>query len=505
MSSAAPRLQRNVGKGKPKKQPEGYVQSQDNNNVQTFCPAQNDITISMEHRAQILREMEATREKLPMAVITRSMISVFSFAEMRRVAVCDVNRAAYEGLGSVNDKQMGVVGNSVVCQRCSKIDCPGHYGLITFKKMIYNPMFIRNIIKVLTCVCNECSGLLMPYETMEKKGILKLADERRLTALELASKDLDCSRQHCGKGYEGTIPCVPNPSFISANLKDTNKVMKKSKSPGSEGKEEVMPIEQVWGILDQISPEDAELMGFRNGMHPRNFIMKGILVNPPVARPPTKEGGVVKQDLMTDIFVQIVKANNEIENADDVNIATNKLFNQVKKLIDNSDNKYGHLGSYISILQKIQGKAGAFRSILMGKRGDFCARTILSPDPSLKFGQISVPLVYARVLTKKVRVIESNKLVLMKLLVAGRITHITKGEGPKKGTRQKWKAGYNYDLQPGDIVDRWLQDGDMVVFNRQPTLHKQSMMAYEVVLSDRLTIGLHLSYCGAHNADEMRS
>jgi len=127
----------------------------------------------------------------------------------------------------------------------------------------------------------------------------------------------------------------------------------------------------------------------------------------------------------------------------------------------------------------------------------------LFPDPNLKFGQIKIPKKMAPILTQKETINQYNQEAMNKLLQEGKITHITPVGGKFKGRRIIVNETHKneYQLQIGDKVDRWLQNGDYVLFNRQPTLHKFGMMGYEVVLGDELTIGLHLSYTTPTNAD----
>ncbi len=139
----------------------------------------------------------------------------------------------------------------------------------------------------------------------------------------------------------------------------------------------------------------------------------------------------------------------------------------------------------------------------MGKRVNYSGRTVLGPDPTLKFGQIRLPRAWAPFLTQHEIVTAENIEKLSWLFKNGRIANIIpkKGKLADKIIKVTEKIIKENSLSLGDEVDRWLEDGDWVIFNRQPTLQKQGIMGYEVVLGDPLTIGLHLGYTRQHNAD----
>jgi len=350
---------------------------------------------------------------------------------------------------------------------------------------------------------------------MIANDIIRKSDMARLGELEKLSVDVTCTIRHGGLG-SNVISCSRNPIYITATIADNHQIMYKQPSSGkgntnkNNEKENVKPIEDVIKILDKISDADAKLMGFNNGTHPRNMILHSVLVIPPIARPPIEDNGTINNNPLTNLYVRIVRANNNYLTSTKKQEAAASLYLSVKQLFDQEDGgKYGPFSDFKSITDLIQGKDKLLRGMLMGKRGNFCGRTVLSPDPSLKFGQLSLPEVWTPVLTKEVNVTPFNKKYLEGLLTKGKITYIIPSRGNSKGLRITIKPGKSYTLYEGDpvkrtkgdTVGRWLEDGDKVIFNRQPTLHRQSMMAYEAVLADRSTIGLHISNTSPHNAD----
>lgn len=467
-----------------------------------------DITVTRRQKQELLAQAQRAEEALPTLIIESSLLTIFSYEELREIAVCRVNNPGSSGPNTVNDPRMSVIEDTKLCATCHKdnIECPGHLGIIELAYPIYHPSYLRTIVQILTCVCNTCGGLLLSREAMREKGILRATGINRLKLLEKECKGLLCQRTP----EEGLKECRPNPEYLVAKLKDSKQIM--YKIPARRGEKEgeaARSIEDVIKILDAISDEDAALMGFSHGAHPKRMIMRALPVIPPIARPPSVRDGVIWPNPITTLYLEIIKLNNALMDPKlterDRTEKLADLFFHIEHLIDNTDGKYApqQNRAFESIKQLIQGKEAIIRGLLMGKRVNYSARTVLSPDPNLKFGQIRIPRIMASVLTQNVTIAAFNREAMTKLLREGRITHITPGSGPLKGRRIQVKEEQRkeYVLQIGDKVDRWLQDGDRVLWNRQPTLHKYSMMAYEVVLSDELTIGLHMSYTTPANAD----
>lgn len=461
---------------------------------------ENAVNMTKKEVDEILSETSKKEAKLPLLTITKSSISLYSWEQMVKIAgPIRVTNLNINGNGSVNDPRMGVVSLKVPCQYCSQIDCPGHYGLIEFPRPIYNPAFIREIVSVLTCVCNDCGGLLITEDLMRQQGLLLLNYDKRLAAMEAYCKDHECLRQKEQIGEGSIVPCNKNPTFVTTDIKErgeiTYKIGQKGKKPQKGDAVLMMQLDKVLMILDRISEGDARLLGFPVGSHPRNMILHGILVPPVIARPPIYEGGSVHFDQLTHMYMTIMRKVMTIQNKPET---INELYTAVKQLIFKTEGKKMGMKEFLSVVERIQGKNALLRALLMGKRNNYCGRTVAGPDPSLKYGQLRVPESWAPVLTKKVKVTDYNIHNLTALLEAGKIQHIT----PKKtGLRKFYNPAFRYKLQIGDIVERWLQNGDRVIDNRQPTLHRQSMMAYEVVLGPQLTIGLHLSYTTPMNCD----
>ncbi len=479
-----------------------------------------------------LSELARRREaELPFVDIEEVLFTIYSTEEIKALAVTEVTTTDQFGPGSVNDPQMGPTDNNSLCATCSRdiVECPGHPGFIQLPEPMPHPLLLREIIAVLNIVCNDCGGMLLSREEIKERGIHHQTGPTKLTSLEKASLGLSCRHE---KGAEDR-PCLQNPTYKSTKTRDTNQITYEYIVEG-EKVENIRSAQEVLDIFNNISMEDAELMGYTNGAHPRRLIMEVLLVIPPVARPPTVEDGKYMADPLTTMYIDIVRHVKALKNflegkkpediprrrgerkktkTDNVQDLRKNLFDRLKHFINNTDGWYTGGGQpFISITELLQGKEGLIRNNMMAKRVDFSARTVLSPDPTIAFGQISVPLYMAPIMTPKVRVNRYNRAEMQNLLEKGRITYITFSEKPADenapeaqlaGTRNQVTEKYrsNYTLRDGDIVERWMQDGDIVIFNRQPTLHKYSFMGYRAVLRDQKTFGLHLSYTTPINAD----
>lgn len=158
-----------------------------------------------------------------------------------------------------------------------------------------------------------------------------------------------------------------------------------------------------------------------------------------------------------------------------------------------------------SIKARLKGKEGRLRGNLMGKRVDFSARTVITPDPNLSLDEVGVPRSIARTMTVCETVTPFNMEKLQKLVQNGPTEHpgaryVIRDDGTRIDLRYARRAG-ELVLQKGFKVERHINDGDVVIFNRQPSLHKMSMMGHRVRVMPYSTFRLNLSVTTPYNAD----
>jgi DNA-directed RNA polymerase II subunit RPB1 len=244
------------------------------------------------------------------------------------------------------------------------------------------------------------------------------------------------------------------------------------------------------------------------------MLIVNLPVLPETARPPTIQGTEDLKDQLTTMYKNIIKTNQQIRTikgeprsfgtmktkTEDLRKLESKLAFDVTHLIKNSDKKciYGGGSVLMSIQGRVQGKGNLIRGKIQGKRSFYAGRTVVGPNPTLPFGYISIPEDFASHITRPENVTALNIRQLQEMLNDGKILYVTSFKDPKK---RKIKIVKDYVLQLGDVVDRHLVNGDYVLCGRQPTLHKQSLMGYKIIINNNMTIGIHLSSTKPHNAD----
>jgi DNA-directed RNA polymerase II subunit RPB1 len=460
-------------------------------------------------------------------MIRGSRISLYAPDQLERIGsdIRIISRIVGNNVeGTINDPKMGIISIKDPCPKCDIVNCPGHFGYLPFPKNspIYNPGTIGEIISILQIFCNCCGKLLIHRDVILDRGYLNLPFDKRLKALEIHATGMACICENPPLDGGSISRCTPNFKIDTGDMKkikaagiiyqEMPKDSKDSKTSTS-----INP-QQVYDILNHISNEDAEFIGMSRDNHPRNLMMPGILVPPQHARPPEIVKGVEHQEMITTAYInlstKVLSANTN--NLRQIASSTKKprkvrrqepeskyedysiIYDMVHKLLYKvRDTRIGGK-PMVSIVERLQGKDALIRGMLMGKRVDYCARTVAGPDPSLKFGELSIPMFWDKEITKRVSVNATNIDYLKELAQRGRITNVW-----VKSTREykRWSVDMNYVLKIGDVVNRWLETGDRIFVNRQPTLHKVSMMGYHVVLKDQHTIGLHLSYTTPMNCD----
>jgi DNA-directed RNA polymerase III subunit RPC1 len=158
------------------------------------------------------------------------------------------------------------------------------------------------------------------------------------------------------------------------------------------------------------------------------------------------------------------------------------------------------------LCQRLKGKSGRFRGNLSGKRVDFSARTVISPDPNLRIDQVGVPQQVAKTMTYPDRVSRYNIEALRRLVRNGPNVHpganyVRDAAGVVRSLAYGNRVEAAAKLAIGDIVERHMIDGDVVLFNRQPSLHKLSIMSHRAKVMPWRTFRFNECVCKPYNAD----
>ena len=383
----------------------------------------------------------------------------------------------------INSSNMGIIKNerNERCNtcNCNANDCPGHFGYISLFKPVFHITYIKECVNILQCICKHCSNLLNQESKSKKK----------------------CSFCHKAVNY---------------NYKKVGLKIYEIIPTGNNRREEEVKPEKVYDIFLKISDEDCKVLGFNPRFtRPECMIIKNLAVCPLATRPPVSvDSSLTSHDDLTHQYIQILSDNNDLQRVtnnrareEEINSVFDKLQINVAGLINNNLSytkvqKSGGGGPIKSLISRINGKEGRIRGNLMGKRVDFCARTVISPDPNLDVDEIGIPLSIAENLTFPEEVTEENKKFLKYLVKNG----FDKYPGAKQVTNKKGKFNLKFakkiKIEIGDIVERNVLNGDYIIFNRQPSLHKMSMMGHRVkIFKDNLTFRLNLSVTTPYNAD----
>jgi DNA-directed RNA polymerase II subunit RPB1 len=463
----------------------------------------NTNPLTYAERKEINSNRTAAIEELPDMEIISTMISVYSEQEIERISRVDITdpditNPRLAASKSLYDSVMGTITSDTKCSTCNDYDCFGHYGRILFASPIPHPLWMNTIRDLLTIVCNSCGKLLKSKKAIELNGWQYLSAQKKISTIAKSMKKEKCQRDNsCPDIADGKIiPCRRNPTYLALRADEKFKIMY---TIGKDKNEYPIEIERILAIFRSISKEDAETLGFINDSRPEDLIMQSLLVMPPGSRIPYVSGGVHRADDLTEGYKKIVVCANELMLFPKNGEIKNSLYLRVKELMEGKKQKFQNAAKFMSIASRLQGKAAIPRSGLMGKRVNFCARTVIGPDTSLKFDQLRVPVEWAPKLTYPETVREDNIDYLKSLIHNGKASMVRR--------LVNGRLTYPHAVLPdtvinlGDVVFRHMQNGDIVIFNRQPTLSKASMMAFEVVLGKERTIGLHLSYTTPTNAD----
>ena len=404
------------------------------------------------------------------------------------------------------DPHLGVIDPSLKCRSCGFRggECQGHFGSIDLARPVIHVGFGDVIHKILRSTCNECGRILLDDVTIEE--------------------------------YRDKINySIENGENLNDLIKEIYNVCKKDVCPHCEVEQEDIKIDKPISIiqgdykltssevrekLERITDDDAFVLGVNPEVARPEWLILTVLPVPPVTVRPsiTLDTGERSEDDLTHKLVDILRINQRlIENMEAgapqliVEDLWELLQYHVTTYFDNEASgvppaRHRSGRPLKTLAQRLKGKEGRFRSNLSGKRVNFSARTVISPDPNISINEVGVPEMIAKEVTVPTHVTEWNIEEMKKFIENGAEIHpganyVIRLDGRKIRVYDETKEGILEQLEPGYIVERHLHDGDMVLFNRQPSLHRMSMMAHEVKVLPYKTFRLNLCVCPPYNAD----
>jgi DNA-directed RNA polymerase subunit A' len=272
--------------------------------------------------------------------------------------------------------------------------------------------------------------------------------------------------------------------------------------------------------FEDIPDEDIRTLGIDPDRSRPEWMILTVLPVPPVtARPSiTLDNGQRSEDDLTHKLVDIIRINQrfmENREAGAPQLIIEDLWEllqyHVTTFVDNEISgtppaRHRSGRPLKTLSQRLKGKEGRFRGSLSGKRVNFSARTVISPDPTLSLNEVGVPERVAREMTQTMNVSERNVDQARQYVQNGPEGHpganyVKRPDGRRLKVTEKNCEELAEKVGPGWEVNRHLIDGDIVIFNRQPSLHRMSIMAHEVVVMPYKTFRLNTVVCPPYNAD----
>jgi DNA-directed RNA polymerase subunit A' len=428
-------------------------------------------------------------DRIEFGIISAELIKQMSVAKITKTELYD--QEGYPIEGGLMDPRLGVVDPGVRCRTCggSVGECQGHFGYLDLTKPIVHVHYAKILLSLLKMFCRKCGRILIEEKNIESFRA------RRIPIKEVV-KMMKKKCPHC-KTEQKKFKFIKPYTFLENNSTlDPVKIRER---------------------LEMIKEEDLELIGLK--IRPENLILTLMPISPVTVRPSiTLETGERSEDDLTHKLVDIVRINDRLkENIDlgapdfiiedlwellQYHVAT--YFDNELTGVPPARHRSGRILKTLS--QRLKTKEGRFRGNLAGKRVNFCARTVISPDPMINIDEVGVPEVIAKELTIPVRVNEGNIEKIKGFVLNGPdkwpgVNYVIRPDGRRKKVTDTNKEEIEKEIIPGYVIERHIINGDIALFNRQPSLHRMSIMAHKIRVMPFRTFRLNLCVCAPYNAD----
>ncbi|MDP1696041.1 MAG: DNA-directed RNA polymerase subunit A' [archaeon] len=425
---------------------------------------------------------------LKFSLLSPNQIKKLSSAKIVTPELYDIDGFPVDG--GLMDLRLGAIDPGVRCRTCGKRvkECPGHPGSIELARPVFHIKYIPLVELCLRSFCINC-------------GKLTLSDEKQsgIITSQRAKKARDAKKcPHCGETLEK----------VKLEKPSTFMVGKKRLSP-IEARERLVNIKDEELIKIGINPKTCR---------PEWSVLSLLLVPSVTVRPSiTLDSGERSEDDCTHKLSDIIRSNQRLWenlNAGAPEVIIEDLWDLLQYHITTFfDNNISRIpparhrsGQPLkTITERIKGKEGRIRHNLAGKRVNYSARTVISPDPHIKINEVGVPFEIAKIITVAESVTTSNIELMRELIKKGEnypgANYVIRTDGRRKKITEDLKEELCVEICPGYKIERHLSDGDIVLFNRHPSLHKQSLMAHYVRVLPHRTFRLHPAAAAPYNAD----
>jgi len=409
--------------------------------------------------------------------------------------------------GGLMDPRLGVIDPGLRCRTCkSKMgECPGHFGYVKLVRPVLHVGHVNHIYHILRAICRECSRPLFTQKKIDEY-------KAELEALGNRGREFKDDAKKIVKGAFRVKKCP------HCNAKQ-EKISLVKPTTVKEGGQRIMPTE-IRERLEKIPDDDIIIFGLDPKNSRPEWMVVTVLPVPPVTMRPsiTLETGERSEDDLTHKLVDIIRLNQRLRENIEAGAPHLIVEDQwelvqyhVTTYLDNSTSgiptaRHRSGRPLKTLRQRLKGKEGRFRHSLAGKRVDFSARTVISPDPNISIDEVGVPYRIAMELTIPERVNPVNIDALKGLIGVGSGTHpganyVIRPDGKRKRVTDENREELAEEVEEGYVVERHLHDGDIVLFNRQPSLHRMSIMAHRVRVLPYKTFRVNLCVCPPYNAD----
>ncbi|KAM0719906.1 hypothetical protein Q7P37_004041 [Cladosporium fusiforme] len=487
----------------------------------------------------------------PLKTVQEIQFGLFSPEETKNMSVCHIEypetmdeqrqRPREKGL---NDPKLGSIDRAYRCATCGEnmTECPGHFGHIELAVPVFHPGFVTKVKKILESVCHNCGKILDDERNPQFKQAVNIRDPKRRfdqvhkickpkmicepDAQDDGNEDFGGDAKGKGKvkGHGGCGNIQPEIRKEALKLNGTWKLPKGQEDEEGDKGPEKRPItpQMALNVFRNVSDRDLTILGCNaDYARPEWMILTVMPVPPPAVRPSISVDGTSQgmrsEDDLTYKLSDIIRANSNVKRCEQegspqhvVDEFVSLLQYHVATYMDNdiaglpkAQQKSGR--PVKAIRARLKSKEGRLRGNLMGKRVDFSARTVITGDPNLSLDEVGVPRSIARTLSFPETVNNYNINKMHELVRNGPDIHpgakyVIRDTGERIDLRHH-KRPQDIQLQLGWKVERHVVDGDYIVFNRQPSLHKESMMGHRVRVMPYSTFRMNLSVTSPYNAD----
>ena len=455
-----------------------------------------------------------------MKMIDKIKFGLLSPNEIRRMSAARIITAdTYDEDGlpipsGLMDQRLGTIEPGQRCQTCGNLvsNCMGHFGHIELARPIIHVGYAKKVLKVLRSICPECSRLMLTEDEKEtfreeqlkhRKIFFEGDEDAAKIVFKRARKSKLCP--YCGARKKKIVIEKPTTFYEEEE---------------GRGSRRITPIE-ILERLKKIGDVDLRILGISPENARLEWVIFTVLPIPPVcARPSiTLDSGIRSEDDLTHKLVDVIRINQRLRENIDAG-APHLIVEDLWELLQYHittyfDNQVSGIPparhrsgrALRTLTQRLKGKEGRFRSNLSGKRVDFSARSVISPNPYISINDVGVPIEIAKILTIPTNVNDWNIEEMKQLVLSGPFRHpganyIIRTDRRRIDLRYVKNRKIIADmLTPGFTIERHLNEGDLVLFNRQPSLHRMSIMAHEVKIMEGRTFRLNLTVCPPYNAD----